>query len=134
MKYFLFLLLFVIVANLHAAQQSFNNNFIGIWTGKAQTKNLCSGGKDSIRLKIIKPEFKPGENYNVILLADWGCFTEMKIPGFIFDDEFWGASEDRMTFVKLKLEKPKIASGEFRFDLNGQALEMNFSGLKKNVK
>ncbi|MNL31131.1 hypothetical protein D3C87_1529030 [compost metagenome] len=55
----------------------------------------------------------------------------MKIPGFIFADEFWGASEDRMTFVKLKLAKSKIISGEFRIDLNGQTLEMNFADLKK---
>ena len=72
-----------------------------------------------------------GELYNVTLLADWGCFSEMRIPGFIFADEFWGASEDRMTFVKLKLAKSNVVSGEFRFDLNGQTLDMDFSGLKK---
>ncbi len=132
MKRFLLFILFTTATNSYAAKQSFNEGFIGTWKGKAPTKNLCSGGRDKIHLKIINPEFKSGENYKVTLLADWGCFSEMKILGFIFADEFWGASEDRMTFVKLKLVKSKIVSGEFRFDLNGQTLEMNFSDLKKS--
>jgi hypothetical protein len=97
-----------------AAKPSFNEEFVGTWNGSAPTRTLCSGGKGNINLRVLKPKLEPGENYKVMLVADWGCFSEMKIPGFIFNDEFWGTSEDRMTFVKLKLNKPHNLSGEFR--------------------
>lgn len=132
MKLLLLGLFFSVFANAVAPKPSFNERFIGTWKGSAPTKSLCSGAREKISLELVRPKLEPGQNHSVILLADWGCFSAMKIPGFIFADEFWGASDDRMTFVKLRLAKAEMVSEEFRFDLNGHTLEINFDGLKKS--
>ena len=67
----------------------------------------------------------------VILESNFGCFSKMNLPGFIYGKEFWASSDDRMTFVKLILTKNDTVSGEFRFDLNGSTLQMNFQGLER---
>lgn len=125
-----FVLFFSLTALNCEAKSSFNEKLLGKWQGIAPTKKLCTGGRDNIHLEIVRPAPKPGMNYTVKLVADWGCFSKIEIPGFIFGDEFWAAADDRMNFVKLKLAKNNSLSGEFRFDLNGQSLEMDFSGLR----
>jgi hypothetical protein len=142
MKFILFVLLMFSSLTLTAtpAQKSLNKNFIGTWQGLAPIGNLCksknmnNNGQGEISLKIKKPLLLPGANYKITLLADWGCFAKMEILGFILANEFWGASDDRMTFTKLILEPNDHLSGEFRIDLNGHTLKMNFSNLKRKSK
>jgi hypothetical protein len=117
--------------------RSLNPKFFGIWKGIAPVRQLCSGtgqnqkGDGPVSLTIERPKIEPLKNYVVLLRANWGCFAEMTTPGFIFDDEFWSAADDRMTFVRLKLEKNETISGNFRFDLNGHSLKMDFNNFKK---
>lgn len=64
----------------------------------------------------------------MLVHADWGCFAEMTIPGYIFSDELWASSDDRMTVLRLTLKNMTL-SGAMRFDLNGRTLKLDFENL-----
>lgn len=141
-KYF-FLIIFTLAwvftpcLSFATAPKGLNLQFIGVWSGSAFTKGICThknqnkDGRSKIKIEIKKPLILPGRKYTIDLVSDWGCFSEMKIPGFIFDNEFWGGTNDRMTFVKLTLNKNDTISGKFRFDLNGDSLKIDFEGFKR---
>lgn len=116
---------------------SLNPTFFGRWRGAAPIDNLCSGGKRDergegiITLRVERPKMAPGKNFVVLVHADWGCFAEMTLPGFVFSDELWASSDDRMTVLRLSL-KNAMVSGTMRFDLNGRTLKLDFENLVRS--
>ena len=118
-----------------APPQSLNPEFFGTWNGTAPVHLLCSGGNQNkrgdgkITIHIDRPKVEPGKNPNVFVHANLGCMAELKLPGFVFFDEIWASSDDRMTVIRLSLQGGTM-SGNFRMDLNGHTLKMDFHQLK----
>lgn len=68
----------------------------------------------------------------MVAASGWGCFAEFPMSGFIFAREYWGATDDRLSFVRLNLSPDaKTISGSFRFDLNSDSLMLEINGFRK---
>ncbi len=121
----------------YGAQLPPNPAFFGVWRGKAKTANMCtnkrqdSNGVEEFEIKIEKP-LDIAQDMIVVAASGWGCFAEFPLNGFIFASEYWGAADDRLSFVRLNLSPDaKTLSGSFRFDLNSDSLMLEISGFQR---